>query len=327
LISDLEVTAHKLNDIPAINVVKVMTDEAEELNRLLDERAAKLEHIKQLESVHAITAADALTREKQVATEYDAILKGAKAYVEVLRTSVNLTEDERKQLAKVADTLDRTQTSAVQVKDALYTAADVDKDLAAGMTKVGAAAAKAVGQGHGLSGAFHAAGAAFKQFASDFLLKIAEMILQANILKAIQAAEGVAGSGVGGSVGGIGGTVSGLVGLATASHTGGMAGAGVPRQIHAAYFSNAPRLHAGGLPGLSPNEVPAILQRGEEVLARNDARNAMNGGKTSTMQHIQVVNAIDHESVVRQGLQAPSNTKVVLNMIRANRQSIKAALA
>jgi hypothetical protein len=35
---------------------------------------------------------------------------------------------------------------------------------------------------------------------------------------------------------------------------------------------------------------------------------------------------MDHESIVREGLNAPSNTKVILNMIRANRGAVKQAL-
>jgi hypothetical protein len=92
-----------------------------------------------------------------------------------------------------------------------------------------------------------------------------------------------------------------------------------------------PRTFVGmlGLPahlqGLDQNEVPAILERGEEILARNNPRNAMNGGGQTT-QHIQVVNAIDHESIVRHGLAAPANTKIILNMMRQNKLAIKAAL-
>ena len=40
----------------------------------------------------------------------------------------------------------------------------------------------------------------------------------------------------------------------------------------AAAFAGAPRLHAGGWAGLAPDEVPAILQRGERVLSRREAR-------------------------------------------------------
>lgn len=44
-------------------------------------------------------------------------------------------------------------------------------------------------------------------------------------------------------------------------------------------FNGAPRYHTGGISGLRPDEVPAILQRGEEVLTRNDSRHRDNGGR------------------------------------------------
>jgi phage-related minor tail protein len=53
-------------------------------------------------------------------------------------------------------------------------------------------------------------------------------------------------------------------------HAGGLVGlAGTPALMPAAVFAGAPRLHGGGF--LAPDEVPAILQRGERVLSRNDA--------------------------------------------------------
>ncbi len=36
-------------------------------------------------------------------------------------------------------------------------------------------------------------------------------------------------------------------------------------------FANAPRMHGGGWVGLKPDEVPAILQKGERVLNRREA--------------------------------------------------------
>ena len=53
-------------------------------------------------------------------------------------------------------------------------------------------------------------------------------------------------------------------------HSGGLAGApgGVRRSVPPALFAAAPRLHGGGIAGLRPDEVPAILQRGETVLPR-----------------------------------------------------------
>lgn len=44
-------------------------------------------------------------------------------------------------------------------------------------------------------------------------------------------------------------------------------------------FIGAPRYHAGGFPGLAPDERPIIAQVGEEVLRRNDPRNRLNGGR------------------------------------------------
>lgn len=68
-------------------------------------------------------------------------------------------------------------------------------------------------------------------------------------------------------------------------HQGGIAGGAAPgRMIPALAFAGAPRLHEGGMLGLRSNEVPAILERGEEVLTRADPRHQRNrGGVTVTM--------------------------------------------
>lgn len=53
-------------------------------------------------------------------------------------------------------------------------------------------------------------------------------------------------------------------------HSGGIAGMGGRiRQVSPLLFGAAPRYHNGGIAGLAPNEVPAILERGEEVLTRS----------------------------------------------------------
>lgn len=67
---------------------------------------------------------------------------------------------------------------------------------------------------------------------------------------------------------------------ATSNHSGGMAGAGATRfaSLPAFAFAGAPRYHTGGVVGLSPDEVPIIAKRGEEVLTAQDPRNRNNGG-------------------------------------------------
>jgi lambda family phage tail tape measure protein len=56
--------------------------------------------------------------------------------------------------------------------------------------------------------------------------------------------------------------------LAGLFHSGGIAGNETHRNraVDASVFATAPRYHAGGLAGLAPDEVPAILRRGEAVL-------------------------------------------------------------
>lgn len=65
--------------------------------------------------------------------------------------------------------------------------------------------------------------------------------------------------------------------LGSLFHQGGIAGGpGPTKRVPALAFAGAPRLHDGGVLGLRSNEVPAILQRGEEVLTRDDPRHRAN---------------------------------------------------
>lgn len=72
--------------------------------------------------------------------------------------------------------------------------------------------------------------------------------------------------------------------IALAFHTGGIVGqAGAPRAVHAGAFMGARRYHGGGIAGLAPGEVPAVLMGGprgqrEEVLRASDPRHSDNGG-------------------------------------------------
>jgi phage-related minor tail protein len=76
----------------------------------------------------------------------------------------------------------------------------------------------------------------------------------------------------------VGGVLGGLFGFKF--HEGGVVGAdGTPRWAPAQVFRNAPRLHDGAF--LSPDEVPAILQRGERVLNRAEAAAYQRGTKAA----------------------------------------------
>lgn len=168
-------------------------------------------------------------------------------------------------------------------------------------------------------------------------------------LAASNAAGGATGGGGGflGKLIGIGASLFGgsvLPGVSNASldsffnanaaifHSGGIAGSGNrSRAVSPAWFSSAVRYHGGGIAGLRPNEVPTILERGEEILTRSDARHRMNGGGASgpapePKVDLKIVNAIDSAAVVEAGLNSRSGQKVLLNFFRANSRAINAAM-
>lgn len=61
-------------------------------------------------------------------------------------------------------------------------------------------------------------------------------------------------------------------------HAGGVVGnsGSWTRNVNPLLLGMAPRYHGGGIAGLAPDEVPAILQEGEEVLTKNDPRHRKN---------------------------------------------------
>jgi len=155
------------------------------------------------------------------------------------------------------------------------------------------------------------AGDAFRQFAADFLRQIAKMILQKMIFNAIS--------------GGMGGVADGL--NAVAQHSGGITGMdGTRRSIDPSWFMGAVRYHSGGMAGLKPNEVPAILEKGEEVLTRDDPRHANNQGSGTQPSNVKIVNAIDSSSIVSEGLNSSQGQKAIINFMRANKSQIKSVM-
>ena len=61
--------------------------------------------------------------------------------------------------------------------------------------------------------------------------------------------------------------------------SGGLVGGNAPmRAVPVMAFAGAPRMHSGGFAGLRPDEVPAILQKGERVLSRRETAGYGAGG-------------------------------------------------
>jgi uncharacterized protein (TIGR02594 family) len=155
------------------------------------------------------------------------------------------------------------------------------------------------------------------------LMAAASMLLAAN---ASGSASGGAGAGGGGMWASLGGA------LGSVMHSGGIVGSGgLTRAVQPSWFANATRYHGGGIVGLRPREIPAILERGEEVLTRADPRHILNGGMVSGSAAEPVVNlknvvVFDPAQVLSQGLSTSVGERSLLTFVRSNAASIRAAL-
>jgi len=163
--------------------------------------------------------------------------------------------------------------------------------------------------GQTLVGAFQSAENAVATFVKtgklDFRDLVTSMIADLAKLAARRFILGPIADALSGALGGAGGLFADVL------HGGGVVGtAGSQRLVPAMAFAGVPRMHSGGWAGIKPDEVPAILQRGERVLSRREA--AGYGRKQSAAPNISVtINARDAESF-RQ-----SRTQVAADIARA----------
>lgn len=116
----------------------------------------------------------------------------------------------------------------------------------------------------------------FGDLVTSILADLAKLAARKFILGPIASAlDGVLGSLSGG------GLFAGMTGAAV-HHAGGLVGSTAPmRAVPIMAFAGAPRMHSGGLAGLRPDEVPAILQKGERVLSRRETAVYGVGGNVS----------------------------------------------
>ena len=147
-----------------------------------------------------------------------------------------------------------------------------------------------------------------------FLDVIRRMLAEA---VAAQLAQALFGDIAGGKPGGYFGAF-----LAGMFHGGGLVGApGPSRLMPELAFVGAPRYATGGLAGLRPNEMPAILHRGEEVLTAQDPRHRANGGASG----VRIVNVID-PAMAGEYLSSASGERTILNVLRRNAAAVKQVL-
>ena len=174
-------------------------------------------------------------------------------------------------------------------------AAEVAKsawDMAATSLKDYATKAADVGKGIGASlvGAFTSAENAIGEFVKtgklDFRSLVTSLLADMAKLSARKFILGPLAGALSGALGGLGSV------FAPVLHAGGMVGGAAPqRMVPAMAFAGAPRMHSGGWAGLKPDEVPAILQKGERVLSRREASQYGTGSAQNITINIQTRDA------------------------------------
>jgi len=155
---------------------------------------------------------------------------------------------------------------------------------------------------------------AFADMVKSFVAGVAKMVAQEIALRAIKAAF----SAWGGNGAAVGASVA-------QQHTGGMAGQSAVRvRVNPMLFGQAPRYHSGGIAGLAPDEVPAILQTGERVLSRRqtamyDATLAAgaNAGRVTTP-----IVAIGDDAVAN-AMASAAGEDVVVTIVRNNWEGLQ----
>lgn len=165
-----------------------------------------------------------------------------------------------------------------------------------------------------------AAKRAFMKFAAQFLIDLGKMIVRQMLFNAVSGL--MRGFGIGG------------LGAPTMSaglfHSGGNVSSmrSRSRDVSPAVFANAPRFHEGTLPGLKPNEVPAILEKSERVQTAAQIKASEQQGVASTAPApiVKIVNAIDSGQFVQEGLNTSAGEEAFMNRIQSNKQAIKEIL-
>jgi hypothetical protein len=168
-------------------------------------------------------------------------------------------------------------------------------------------------------GFFESIGRAFLEMIAKTLQGIAMLIIQMIILDAVEKVTGIPVK-----------ALLKLYGGAGVFHEGGVVGeaGGRSRQVSPLMFANAPRYHSGGIAGLQPDEMPAILRKGEEVIKESDPRHRFNGGGATAEggeKGIRQVLAIGDEEIAN-AMAGQAGERTVMTILKRNRTTVRQML-
>jgi phage-related minor tail protein len=227
----------------------------DQLAQLQAELNQRLGEIDQAAANGAITSAEA---------ERLAIAERAKTIPQLeriltLQQALAATAGEKKQASQSAAEIDRLKAQALEVEMVMRTS--VRDSFAQTFTDF-------------VTGA-KSAGEALRDFVKGVAQAMLNLIARRLGEQLVNSLFGAQGSGSGGSTGG-----GWAQFIASFFHGGGVVGGvqSMTRAVSPMLFATAARYHGGGIAGLAPDEVPAVLRKGEEVLTEDDPRHRANSG-------------------------------------------------
>ena len=151
-------------------------------------------------------------------------------------------------------------------------------------------------------------GQAMQDMSTSVVMELTQMIIKALLFRAIMTA--MQSNPYTAAFAG----VMSATGSAMVEHQGGQVGAGgASRQVNPMIFANAQRFHGG----LKNDEVPTILQKGEEVSSKEEVANGGSG--------LTIYNIVD-PSLVQKAMASAEGQAAVVNVIRGNSGKVNRSL-
>lgn len=287
-------------------------------NLVIAERDRLLEGIRTQYDLGLISESEMVRRVNETNDQYrERIALLAQAAIDAARaTATNTPEQAAQQAATIAywdQILLKTQHARQELTelDRVMIGSFFNNTVTAFDTMAQSIANVITGQ-QGMRDMFADLGVASAQFFAQFLRDVGQALIKMALLKMMEQSGNpylVAAAGV------------------MQRHNGGVIGSGGAhtRRVDPSWFAGAPRFHNGGLPGLQPNEVPAILEKGEEVLDRDNPRHILNGGGAGGGGSNRFV-LVDDRSKVAEAMNSAEGEEVTMIHLRRNIPTLKQML-
>lgn len=310
------------NNSTAVQAANSLAAAQVALNVILDQRQALITDIQTKEALGIKSNAASADEQDAVYDSFkDKILKATAAVKELVEQTRKLGGVAPAELDKIAASVDnltlKTKNQAKTTKDLGNAMANsLVNQATTAVDSLGAALGRVVLKQESIGQGFRDAAVAAEMFFAGVLKDVAAAIAKQLILNMLLSVVGEKSS-----------TGASLIKLgaqaAATMHTGGTVGGvqNMSTSVSPAVFMGAPRFHDGGFPGLRSDEVPTILQKGEQVLSRNDPNNVLNksgaaggsGGDSSTKFVL-----VDDRSNVPSAMQSAAGEKVTMVHLKNN---------